>query len=59
LGVNPSLTITAQTERAMAFWPNRGDVDRRPPLGASYERIESTPPTAPTVPHDAPAALAW
>ncbi|HIL47216.1 MAG TPA: GMC family oxidoreductase, partial [Acidimicrobiia bacterium] len=25
LGVNPSLTITAQAERAMALWPNKGD----------------------------------
>ncbi|HAP75162.1 MAG TPA: cholesterol oxidase [Acidimicrobiaceae bacterium] len=24
LGVNPSLTITAQAERAMAYWPNKG-----------------------------------
>lgn len=39
LGVNPSLTITAQAERAMAFWPNRGDPDPRPPLGAAYERL--------------------
>ena len=39
LGVNPSLTITAQAERAMAFWPNRGDADPRPPLGAAYRRV--------------------
>ena len=25
LGVNPSLTITAQAERAMALWPNKGE----------------------------------
>src|SRR5262249_44741526 len=30
LGVNPSLTITAQAERAMAFWPNHGEPDPRP-----------------------------
>ena len=30
LGVNPSLTITAQAERAMAFWPNKGEADPRP-----------------------------
>ncbi|HET6709601.1 GMC family oxidoreductase, partial [Amycolatopsis sp.] len=30
LGVNPSLTITAQAERAMSFWPNRGEEDPRP-----------------------------
>ena len=34
LGVNPSLTITAQAERAMAFWPNKGEADPRPELGA-------------------------
>ena len=36
LGVNPSLTITAQAERAMAFWPNKGEADPRPALGAAY-----------------------
>ncbi|MCV2392928.1 GMC family oxidoreductase [Actinotalea sp. M2MS4P-6] len=40
LGVNPSLTITAQAERAMALWPRAGEADRRPPLGAAYERLE-------------------
>ena len=30
LGVNPSLTITAQAERAMALWPNKGEADPRP-----------------------------
>ena len=33
LGVNPSLTITAQAERAMALWPNKGEADPRPALG--------------------------
>ena len=33
LGVNPSLTITAQAERAMAFWPNKGETDPRPAPG--------------------------
>ena len=27
LGVNPSLTITAQAERTVAMWPNKGEVD--------------------------------
>ena len=36
LGVNPSLTITAQAERALAFWPNRGEADPRPALGEPY-----------------------
>ena len=37
--MNPSLTITAQAERAMAFWPNKGEADPRPALGSAYERI--------------------
>ncbi|HET9858625.1 MAG TPA: GMC family oxidoreductase [Nocardioidaceae bacterium] len=57
LGVNPSLTITAQAERAMAFWPNKGAADPRPPLGAPYARIEPVEPIAPAVPPAAPAAL--
>ena len=40
LGANPSLTIAAQAERAMSFWPSRGEPDLRPPLGARYERLE-------------------
>ena len=38
LGVNPSLTITAQAERAMSFWPNKGEEDPRPALGTAYRR---------------------
>ncbi len=57
LGVNPSLTITAQAERAMALWPNKGDADLRPPLGASYERLAPIPPRAPVVPAGAPGEL--
>ncbi len=57
LGVNPSLSITAQAERAMAFWPNKGEADARPPLGAAYERISPVAPTSPAVPPTAPAAL--
>ena len=57
LGVNPSLTITAQAERAMAFWPNHGEEDPRPPLGSTYERLTPIAPKSPTVPADAPAAL--
>ena len=30
LGVNPSLTITAQAERAFALWPAKGQPDQRP-----------------------------
>ncbi len=57
LGVNPSLTITAQAERAMAYWPNKGEADPRPPLGAEYQRIEPVAPTSPAVPTAAPGAL--
>jgi cholesterol oxidase len=57
LGVNPSLTITAQAERAMAFWPNKGQPDPRPPLGSPYTRIAPVSPNAPVVPPTAPAAL--
>jgi cholesterol oxidase len=57
LGVNPSLTITAQAERAMAFWPNKGDADPRPPLGAAYVSVSPVEPRSPAVPSSAPAAL--
>jgi cholesterol oxidase len=57
LGVNPSLTITAQAERALAFWPNKGEADPRPPLGAPYARIAPVPPRSPAVPAAAPGAL--
>lgn len=57
LGVNPSLTITAQAERAMSFWPNKGDADPRPAPGAAYERIEAVAPNAPMVPDGAPGAI--
>lgn len=57
LGVNPSLTITAQAERAMALWPNRGEPDPRPPLGEPYERVSPVSPRSPAVPSTAPAAL--
>lgn len=57
LGVNPSLTITAQAERAMSLWPNKGETDLRPPLGAAYERIAPVGPKQPMVPAEAPAAL--
>ncbi|MCY7395038.1 MAG: GMC family oxidoreductase [Nocardioides sp.] len=57
LGVNPSLTITAQAERAMSLWPNKGDVDPRPELGADYERLRPVAPLHPAVPQSAPGAL--
>ena len=57
LGVNPSLTITAQAERAMSLWPNKGEVDQRPPLGAPYQRITPVTPKNPVVPDYAYGAL--
>jgi cholesterol oxidase len=57
LGVNPSLTITAQAERAMALWPNRGEADPRPALDEPYRVLEPIAPKNPVVPEDAPAAL--
>ena len=57
LGVNPSLTITAQAERAMAMWPNKNQSDSRPAPDAPYERVAAVPPTHPAVPPSAPAAL--
>ncbi|EFQ84373.1 FAD dependent oxidoreductase [Aeromicrobium marinum DSM 15272] len=57
LGVNPSLTITAQAERAMSLWPNKGQEDARPLLGESYERLAAVRPEHEVVPPSAPAAL--
>ncbi|MCD2195971.1 GMC family oxidoreductase [Actinomycetospora endophytica] len=57
LGVNPSLTITALAERAMATWPNAGDDDPRPAAGDPYRRVDPVAPRRPAVPQDAPGAL--
>jgi cholesterol oxidase len=57
LGVNPSLTITAQAERAMSFWPNKGEDDPRPAQGSAYERLQPVEPKSPAVPADAFGAL--
>ncbi|MGH3469343.1 MAG: FAD-dependent oxidoreductase, partial [Thermocrispum sp.] len=57
LGVNPSLTITAQAERAMSFWPNKGQDDPRPEPGGEYQRIKPVAPRSPAVPAGAPGAL--
>ena len=53
LGVNPSLTITAQAERAMSLWPNKGEADPRPAQGEAYQRVEAVAPRSPAVPQDA------
>jgi cholesterol oxidase len=56
-GVNPSLMITSLAERAMSLWPNKGDIDTRPPLGSGYERVAPVMPHWPVVPAGAPAEL--
>ncbi|MEH0576317.1 GMC family oxidoreductase [Streptomyces sp. B21-108] len=57
LGVNPSLTITAQAERAMSYWPNKGETDPRPAQGTAYERLKPVEPKSPAVPAEAFGAL--
>lgn len=57
LGVNPSLTIAAQAERAVALWPNAGDPDPRPAQGEPYRRVDVVRPRRPAVPADAAGAL--
>ncbi|NMD94609.1 GMC family oxidoreductase [Rhodococcus sp. BL-253-APC-6A1W] len=57
LGVNPSLTIAAQAERAAALWPNKGEQDQRPAQGEAYRRLQPIAPKNPVVPEGAPGAL--
>ncbi|AKE90797.1 MULTISPECIES: FAD-dependent oxidoreductase [Rhodococcus] len=57
LGVNPSLTIAAQAERAAALWPNKGEQDLRPAQGEGYRRLDPIAPKKPVVPAGAPGAL--
>jgi cholesterol oxidase len=59
LGVNPSLSITAQAERAASLWPNKGEADKRPPQGEPYRRLDPVAPQHPVVPAGAPGALQW
>jgi cholesterol oxidase len=47
LGANPSLTIAAQAERALSFWPVNGQADSRPPLGDGYVRLPPAPAVVP------------
>ena len=56
-GVNPSLTITAMAERALSFWPNKGEADPRPPLGSGYRRIKPVRPEPAHRPRGRPGAL--
>jgi cholesterol oxidase len=57
LGVNPSLTITAQAERAFSMWPNKGEADSRPAQNSPYKRINSVMPNQPFVPKGAVGEL--
>lgn len=59
-GVNPSLSISANAERAAALWPNKGESDPRPAQAetvGAYRRVSPVEPHHPVVPADAPAAL--
>lgn len=57
LGVNPSLSITAQAERAASLWPNKGEEDQRPAQGQPYQRMSPIAPKRPVVPAAAPGGL--
>ena len=57
LGVNPSLSITAQAERAASLWPNKGEEDLRPGQEEAYKRLAPIAPRHPVVPADAFGAL--
>lgn len=57
LGVNPSLTITAQAERAFSMWPNKGEADPRPVQNSKYERVSAVAPIKPSVPKGAVGEL--
>src|SRR3954466_15086858 len=50
LGVNPSLSITAQAQRAASLWPNKGQDDLRPKQGQAYRRLDPIEPEHPVVP---------
>ncbi len=57
LGVNPSLTITAQAERALSLWPNKNEKDQRPTQGHGYQMLAPIPPQSPFVPKGAVGEL--
>ena len=57
LGVNPSLTITAQAERALSLWPNKGEKDHRPTQGQNYQMLTPVAPHSPFVPKGAVGEL--
>jgi cholesterol oxidase len=57
LGVNPSLTITAQAERAFSMWPNKGEKDERPAQNSPYKKVAVVFPAKPFVPKGATGEL--
>ena len=57
LGVNPSLTITAQAERAFSMWPNKGETDPRPAQNSQYKKVDAVFPSKPFVPKGAVGEL--
>ena len=56
-GVNPSLSITALAEWAMAHWPNKSEQDPRPNLGEEFRVVDSVRPNTPAVPASASGSL--
>jgi cholesterol oxidase len=56
-GVNPSLSIAALAEWAMAHWPNKGEQDSRPALGQEFQVVEPVAPKNPAVSSSASGAL--
>ena len=42
----------------MAFWPNKGEADARPELGATYQQIAPIEPKNPVVPGRGPGGPA-
>src|SRR3546814_19666631 len=59
IGVNPSMTITAQAERAMSIWPNKRAYDPRPPLRKRYLECARIWQHAPTLPRRPPAPCTY
>jgi cholesterol oxidase len=56
-GVNPSLSIAALAEWAMAHWPNKGEPDQRPALGEKFQVVDAVAPKNPAVSSAASGAL--
>ena len=50
-------TITAQAERALSLWPNKGEVDLRPIQGQPYQSLSPIYPHSPVVPQGANGEL--